>query len=91
MKKHDYHIAIKRSAITPTPGVDWPHEHYKLKTDFKSNPSLSDFLKGYVSLVKNIESTQAKSQIHQLDIKEFDIEITAGMAGMDDNEIIISL
>ncbi|WP_421765358.1 hypothetical protein [Ekhidna sp.] len=91
MKKYNSHIAIRRSAITPPPGVDWPHARHKLKTDSKSTPSLSDFLKGYTSVVKNIEATQAESQVHQLDIKEFNIEITAGIAGMDDNEIIIAL
>lgn len=91
MRKGDYQKAIKLNTIPAIEGIGRSNNQHRLKTGSASNPKLSDFLKGYVSLVKQLESIQSERQAHQLDINEFDIEITTGLAGMDDNEIILAL
>ena len=91
MKRADYQKAIKLNAVPAIEGIYRTNDQHRLKTGSGSNPKLSDFLQGYVSLVKQLESIQSEGQVHQLDINEFDIEITTGLAGIDDNEIILAL
>ncbi|MEP1032380.1 hypothetical protein [Ekhidna sp.] len=91
MKKLATSRSIKTKPVLPIRKIDFLQGKHTIKMKPDQTPRLSDFLRGYIVLVKNVKSVNTAIRIHQLDIKEFNIDITTGMTGIDNQEIILAL
>ncbi|MEO9484715.1 MAG: hypothetical protein ABJG47_14750 [Ekhidna sp.] len=91
MKKEQANYSQEIQKVAPIRTVPFPIDKDAIRIKYTHTPSLSDFLRGYMELVKEVHGVNNNSQVHQLDIKAFDIDISTGIAGIKNNEIILAL
>ncbi|MEQ9403952.1 MAG: hypothetical protein RIM99_10220 [Cyclobacteriaceae bacterium] len=56
-----------------------------------ARPSLSDLLKSYLNIIHDLKTDDHKQLIHQLEINAFEVEVSTGMSGFENNELKLKI
>jgi len=57
----------------------------------KAKPTLSELLTAYQQILRGIVSGNDQRAIHQLEVNEFEIDMTIGLGGFQNNELNLKL